>query len=716
MHNGHQHELDRARAALHSLDPGCDRESWVRLAMASKAAGLDLDEFARWSSGAATYSERDTRSVWQSIRRGDGIGAATLFHLARQAGWREGSSGAARQRPEKAPGRPQGPPQGPKVGKGAAEVWARCVPATAAHEYVRVKGAEGVPLGGLRVVPAGDSLKVAGLPMAGALVVPVLPLGGGDPVSLQFIAAGAQAEAWKAAGRPTKLNLPAHPVEGVFVVGDIAAGGTVYLCEGVGQGWAIWKATGRAAVVAFGWGRVRSVAAELRQRDPEAQLVLVPDAGKEQAAFEIAAEVNASVAALPPGWPQNSDMADLAQAEGVEAVEEVLRAAKAPPHEPHPLADFVPVDGQVRPPRWVVPGFIAEGVVMIAGEPAVGKTSALVPLALVAAHLCASNDPLRPRHWRHVVFISEDVSQARRVLAGVRDHGSPPLDGKLVAERFHLVEAQRLPPDEVDRGQFSRHIDGVEVLPLVVLDTRSAVLALDDENDNSEASRAVAALKQGFEGLPVWIIGHLPKALAGRSEARALAMRGAGAWEADAHQTLFVVREQESRFIVLGKRRFEPDWQELAVESESADTVVPDEFGVACTVRLRWGIPRPPEQSRQEAKERAQEQARKQSDAELRQAVRDAVQMAWQAGFPLTREATKAKVQRKAADVARTVEALLAERWLVEVLIPSRLRSNPRRASFLVNLSTEEHEAVLRGEPAPEAKLAIPASMTKEAA
>ena len=54
-------------------------------------------------------------------------------------------------------------------------------------------------------------------------------------------------------------------------------------------------------------------------------------------------------------------------------------------------------------------------------------------------------------------------------------------------------------------------------------------------------------------------------------------MRGAGAWEGDAHQTLFVVREHEQRFIVLGKRRFEAQWQELAVETNSADVVTTDE-------------------------------------------------------------------------------------------------------------------------------------------
>jgi hypothetical protein len=391
---------------------------------------------------------------------------------------------------------------------------------------------------------------------------------------------------------------------------------------------------------------------------------------------------------------------------------------------PHPLATFVPVDGQVRPPRWVVPGFIAEGLVMIAGEPAVGKTTCLLPLALVVAHLCAADNPLRPRHWRHVVFISEDVEQARRVLAGARDHGTPPLNAAQVAERFHLVEAVRMPPEEVVqvgktyRERFARMVEGVEVLPLVVIDTRSAVLELEDENDNAKGSQAVAAIKQRFEGLPTWVIGHLPKSQSGQGrDTDSLSMRGAGAWEADAHQTLFIVRDGERRSIKLGKRRFDAEWERLAVEGQWADTVAPDEFGVSCAVRLRWGVPVPTEQSWQEAKAEAREQAQKKAEGELRQTVRDAVQVAQQSGRPLTREGVKAKVRgSRDTEKKRIVEALLAEGWLVEVEIPSGLRTNPKRASFLVNLSTEEHDAVLRGEPVPAAKLTIPASMRKAAA
>src|SRR5207247_1438397 len=108
---------------------------------------------------------------------------------------------------------------------------------------------------GLRVVADGDSLRIAGQSVAGWLVVPVVPLAGGEPVSLQFI---------PPPGAGKKLNLPGSSVAGVFVVGDMLPGGAVCVCEGIGQAWACWKATGCAAVVCFGWGRVRGVAAELR--------------------------------------------------------------------------------------------------------------------------------------------------------------------------------------------------------------------------------------------------------------------------------------------------------------------------------------------------------------------------------------------------------------------------------------------------------------------
>lgn len=707
--------LERALEALHHIPADCSRDDWVRVGMGAKAVGLSLDDFLQWSASARSFCDRDARDTWRSIKPNKGVGAGTLFHMAKKHGWQSHTTWQTRPPSRSRPSRLS--PK-PRLVHQAAEVWARCVPATATHPYVTAKQAHGAPLEDVRVVPDGDPLQIMGQSMDGALVLPCRREDGSIS-SLQFVTVGATAEQLKAMSRATKPNLPGHRLEGWHTVGKPMPGAEVFVCEGIGTAWVCWLATGNTAVVSFGWTRVRAVTQALRQRDATARLVLVPDVGKELEAYAIARDTGSLVAAMPPGWRPNADVADLAHTEGLEVVRELLIAPKAPEYEPHPLAKFVVLDEAVRPPKWLVPGFIEEGVLTIAGEPAVGKTTILVPLAACVAHLCDEYNPLRPRHWRHVIYITEDSSQVQRILFGLRDYGTPRLDAKLVHERFHLVEATRLSPDEMVRvgvqyrQRFARWVGGVELLPLVVLDTRAAVLALDDENDNSEASKAVAALRQRFEGLSTWVIGHPPKNLSGRGDARTLSMRGAGAWVGDVRATAFVVRENGQRFIVLGKRRFESRWEELAVESFVQDVVVPDEFGEEVTLKLRWGIPTPPKLSRQKVQEVAAEAAREKAEAELRHAVRDAVQLAWRSGFPLNREGIKAKVKRKAAEVTRIVEGLLAERWLVEVPIPSLVRSNPKRASFFVNLTIEEHSAVLQGEPVPAAKLEIPLSMRK---
>jgi RecA-family ATPase len=596
---------------------------------------------------------------------------------------------------------------------GAAEVWARCKPAPSDHPYITTKDGRHA---GLRVVPEGDPLRIAGESVAAWLVVPVVPLAGGEPASLQFI---------PPPGAGKKLNLPGASVAGVFIVGGLVQGGTAYLCEGIGQAWACWKATGAAAVVCFGWGRVRAVAAELRQRDAAARLVLVPDVGKEEDAARIARDVGAAVAAMPEGWPANADVNDLAQREGFDVLEVLLSSAIAPTKpEPtiHPLARFVDLDAEPMAPRFVIPGFIGYGLVIFAGTHGVGKTTALLPLAMVAAGLHGHGDPLAPKHWRHVVYITEDTEQARRILAGIVKFGGLGLEVGTVRERLHIVEARRLEPSYVAevattyREQFARAVDGVEVPPLVVMDTKSAVFSIDEENSNSEASAIVAMLKQSFQSLPVWLVGHVAKANMSRGDVAGLALRGASAYEADANQVLYLAKEGEARYLVRGKTRFEADWAELQIESKTAATMARDEYGDMQAVTLRWGIASPPEQSRKDAQEQAQEAARRADAAALRDEVRDLIEAAWLGGFPLNREGVKAKVKRNRAEVTDTIENLLAERWLHEVAVPPKERTNPKRAAFLVNLTTEEHEAARRGEGWPPAKLVVPESWCKPAA
>ena len=701
-------EIDRARDALHALDAGCTRDEWHKTGRAAIAAGLTIEDIDEWSATGGNYAgTRDVQAAFRTIKPEGGTGAGTLFRLAREAGWNENSK--PQQRPQQAPRRAAEPPRKPAAGMSPADIWERCEPATNGHGYIEAKRAQGVPLDGLRVVPIGDPLHIAGQSMAGCLVVPAFAADSALQ-SLQLI---------PPPGAGKKLNLPGAPMAGAsFAVGP--PDGPAFLCEGVGAAWAVWQATGQRAIVCFGWGNVRRIAEAMHEQDASARLVVVPDSGKEKQAAEIAADVGCMVAAMPTGEANNFDANDLAQRDGLDVLEALLTNASNPPKpEPkvHPLARYVDIDAKAKPPRWVIPGFIGHGVTVIAGAHGVGKTTALLPLAMTAAGLHGGE--LKPRHWRHVVYITEDTEQASRILAGITGHSNSGINLEALRDRMHIVEAVRLDPSYVAsvgatyREQFTRTVEGVEVLPLVVLDTKSAVLAVENENDNSEASAMMAALKQGFDSLPVWLIGHVAKANLSRNDA--LTSRGASAIEGDANQTLFLIREGESRYLVQGKTRFESTWPELEITSHTAQTTAPDEFGNLEPVLLRWGIAAPANQSRKETAERAAEQQRKDDEASLRQDIRDAIQLAWVAGNPLNRAGVKAKVRRKTSDVVAMVENLLNERWLYEVTVPAKDRTNNSKSAYLVNLATEEHEAILSDGALPADKLEIPASWKKQA-
>ena len=236
-------------------------------------------------------------------------------------------------------------------------------------------------------MPSDDKLTIQGELMAGALVVPALRPDG-SVSSLQFVTLPEVATRLKSRGISGKLNLPAATMEGWFTVGELVPGGVAYVCEGIGQAWACWKATGHAAVVAFGWGRVRAVNAELRLRDPTVQLVLVPDVGKEKEAEKMARNLGAAVAAMPEGWPNNSDVNDLAQRDGFDALEILLSDASTPASLPLPFsvafADELP--DAFEPADELVEGVLTTGdASVLYGDSNSGKTFFVIDMACAVA-------------------------------------------------------------------------------------------------------------------------------------------------------------------------------------------------------------------------------------------------------------------------------------------------------------------------------------------
>jgi len=553
MLNGH--DTDRALSALQHLDPNCDRATWVRTGMAFHAAGGDFDSFDQWSAQADSYRANDCRDTWRSFKPGKGIGAGALFGMARDHGWTEGRPAPAMNfdallKPAR---KPQEPPRKPAPGMSASEVFARALPATAGHEYVKAKRATGVPIDDLRVMPEGDPLRIMGESMAGALVLPVRRADG-SLSTLQFITAGATAQRLKAAGKTTKPNLPGHSVEGWHTVGTPKPGEPLYLCEGIGTAWAAWVATGAAAVVCFGWGNVSKVATALRQRD--ARLVLCPDTGKEQDADRIAAEVGAAVARMPEGWPDNSDLNDLFQREGFDVVAALLEGASEPP-KPEPLLKPVSVTDVWTNPS-PAPAFAWDGycplseVTLFAANGGTGKSVIGLMLAVSAA-LGRPLFDVPTRHCRVLFASLEDGADLvrHRVANICRAWGIDPL---ALADRLVIVDGTEHPElFSVDTrgagdatpsyGELCRLAAGAG---LVVVDNASDAFG-GDEIKRREVRAFVRVLKHiaKAQACAVVLLAHVNATTArARKPTDDEGYSGSTAWNNSVRSRLFLSRDE----------------------------------------------------------------------------------------------------------------------------------------------------------------------------
>lgn len=530
-------DTDRARTALQFIPPDMARSEWVNVAMAAHAAGLTMDDFIEWSRPAPSFHLQSCKATWRSIKAGRGVGEGTLYRVAAAHGWTDTSEAPPRPAPKPATAKtPPAPAMDPAV------IWSRCEAATPGHAYIESKGATAVPLGGLRVVPAGDTLRIMGETMAGALVVPVLRPGG-ELASLQFITVGETAERLKAKDKPTKLNLPGASVEGWYSVGDLLPGGVAYLCEGIGTAWAAWMATGRAAVVCFGAGNMGKVAQALRHQDSAARLVLCPDVGKEAQAQSIAAAVGGAVAAMPEGWPNNSDLQDLGQRDGFDVVAALLDNAQEPP-KPEPRFKLLTCD-QLRdlpPLAWRVRGVLpARGLAAIAGPSGSGKSFLAFDMAAAIAG-----------GWR---WFGQRVEAAPVVYAALEGEAGY----KLRAQAWEAHHCKALPdglrlmldPFKLTEGQDVQ--DLASVVPagaVVIIDTLNRAAPESDENSSRDMGLILEAAKrlQALTGGLVVLVHHT-----GKDESKGL--RGHSSLFAALDAVVTVSRDGDRREWKMGKSK-----------------------------------------------------------------------------------------------------------------------------------------------------------------
>lgn len=535
-------ETERARSALWSLDPGCDRETWVRYGMSAKAAGLELDDFHNWSSGGHNYTgETDCRTVWNSIKDG-GVTAASLFRAALANGWQDDSSkppqtAHSRQSKTKANTTPQEAKQtAHKPVKSVSELWSRCIPATDGNSYIIVK--RGQP-DGLRIVGADDTATIAGQSVAGWLVVPVLSLDG-ELRTLQLI---------PPPGTGKKLNMPGASFgDGLFVVGDIGQSPRAYIVEGIGQAWACWSATGNAAVVCFGAGRMGTVAAILRKRFDSLPLVLVPDKGKEAQAAGIARGVRGEWVELPDDKPANYDANDYAADYGVDELAVLLGKTKAPVCRYRVLA----ADDLLNTPplRWLVRGVVpAQGLACMYGASGSGKSFLALDMCAAVAGGAEWFDCRVTAASVAYVALEGEHGFRQRVNAWQQHHGRDiPNALRFVMQPFDLRNSDDM-VELADAVIASGGAGG-----LLIIDTLNRASGGADENSSKDMGEIIDAAKglQAKLGGTVLLIHH-----SGKDATKGL--RGHSSLHAALDAAVEVRRDGDRRKWVIAKSKDDGD-------------------------------------------------------------------------------------------------------------------------------------------------------------
>lgn len=490
--------------------------------------------------------ETPKRTSWQSFNAAhDGITDGALFGKAHDHGWLEDGQATdvsqllRKPSPERAERQPV-PPRKPLPNMSAAEVWARCEVATGQHSYIAKK--QGSPEG-MRVVPAGDELTIAGQRIAGFLAVPAYAPDG-EIQSIQFVP-------------PTggkKLNLPGASMAGASLT--LGTGDMVFMCEGVGAAWSAWRATGHRAVCCFGWGNVARIAAELRRREPAARMVICPDRGKEQDAHKIAAEVGAAVACLPNSEPDNFDVNDLFIRDGLAVVVALLESATEPP-KPEPLLKPVSVvdvlSNPSPPPAFVWDGYLPRGVVALMGaHGGTGKST----IALMLAVCTALGRPLFgvATEQSKVLFVSleDGASVVRHRLASIcrawlLDPGH--LRDRLLVvdgtEHPELFAAETRGAGEITASYYElRKLVQSESIGLVLLDNASDAFGGDEIQRRQVRAfmRALAEVAR-LTNCAVMLLAHVDKNTSRSKKAEGgEGYSGSTAWHNSARSRLFLTR------------------------------------------------------------------------------------------------------------------------------------------------------------------------------
>jgi DNA polymerase III delta prime subunit len=281
------------------------------------------------------------------------------------------------------------------------------------------------------------------------------------------------------------------------------------------------------------------------------------------------------------------------QAERKSAVEDFAAVINAPVTEdaPDPSWPELSIDlTHLNPIDYLIEGFMAHSFFILAGQPGVGKTTAVLSMCMVMAGFKVDNCEIHSKTRRKSIIVTEDSDQIIRTLFAYSKHyGINNLN-----DWFVVIDARRSNVKDLLRlaHNIERHTVN-NVRPLLVLDTANATMDIDNENDNSEVGAYIAAIKQTIfvqQKAPVCILTHTNKTIS-RQDSDAMA-RGASAFTGDATLTgVLFMDEDNQRYLKLTKTRYEPVFREIKFDSITFPEVVLTPAGDMQEIICRVAIP-----------------------------------------------------------------------------------------------------------------------------
>ena len=303
------------------------------------------------------------------------------------------------------------------------------------------------------------------------------------------------------------------------------------------------------------------------------------------------------------------------QTERKSAVEDFAAVISAPVSEdaPDPSWPELSIDlTRLNPIDYLIEGFIAHSFFILAGQPGVGKTTAVLSMCMVMAGFKVDGCEIHSKTRRKSIIVTEDSDQIIRTLFAYSKHYR--IDN--LNDWFVVIDARRSNVKDLLRlaHNIERHtVNGIK--PLLVLDTANATMDIDNENDNSEVGSFIAAIKQTIfiqQKAPVCILTHTNKTIS-RQDSDAMA-RGASAFTGDATLTgVLFMDEDNQRYLKLTKTRYEPQFREIKFDSITFPEVVITPAGDMQEIICRVAIPAmSSEQDRMAAKQSQQDSAKEQ--------------------------------------------------------------------------------------------------------